>query len=165
MKSMDTSIFDMAWYHLVVGVLVICMVALYEVFVDKKLKKVYERWLEKFIPYGFKADGAYKLYNKSVHDLQIPFRGAILLLFAVLVVDTGLVNLIVYILYLMVLYWLVFDILVNLLWLGQKWWFIGSTAKTDDAFNDSKPLLILFWSIKIVGILGFAAIYIIRLHV
>jgi hypothetical protein len=145
------------WYDLLIGVFFIVILALNEVRIDKKLKAIYRKWLQEWLLED--RDDAYKIYSRSVHDLQIPFRGIALVLFAVVVANHDLWALLVYLLYLAVLYWLVFDVLVNKLWLNMPWWYIGGTAKSDDLFNDNKGELILFWAIKILGILGFGMIY------
>jgi hypothetical protein len=161
MHGVENTTLDMLnswWYDLAIGIFFVLLLAINEVYIDKKLKYSYQKWLGAYVIIDTPI--AYKVYSRVAHDLQLPFRAIALILFAVVVAgDNSIWPLLVYIIYLGFVYWFQFDILVNKLWLDKKWWYIGGTSKSDDLFNDNKGELILFWSIKILGILGFGVIY------
>lgn len=149
-------------WQMIAGVLVVLMLSLWEVYIDKKLKKVYQKFIQQWRLQDNLMD-KYKMYNKAAHELQTPWRGVILLMFSVIAVGYDpadswwcILKIVNYFIYIAAVYWIIFDILANKLWLGVEWHYIGSTAKTDTKFKSkvahfaAKIALLLFGGVSFV---------------
>lgn len=148
-----------AW-QLIGGLLVVAILALYEVYVDKNLKKIYQKFILQWRLQDHLLD-KYKMYNASVHKLQTPFRGVILLLFSVIVAGYAgkdwwvLIRIGIYFVYVASVYWIVFDILVNRLWLNMPWHYIGKTAELDKKFKSKVAHFSMKTAVLLLSIMAY----------
>jgi len=94
----------------------------------------YEVWMDQLLVEAFGGGKRSELENDLIHKFQVPIRAVVVVFTVLAFFPFGWLAFVV-VINMAAMMWIALDLMINLIWLKQKWYYLGTTSKVDMAVN------------------------------